>query len=68
MPYPTQWAGHDPQKFMCCICFGILDVADCATDEADGEKIDVCKGCHERDNNEFMARVMAIRAIRGEES
>lgn len=42
-PYPTQWAGYDPQKFMCCLCFEIFDTADCAVD--DGQRIDVCTSC-----------------------
>jgi len=66
-PYPTQWAGYDPKRFMCCICFGILDVVECAVDAADGYRVDVCKDCYERDNNEFMTRAMAIRALKGEQ-
>ena len=44
VPYPTQWAGYDPQKFMCRICFAVLDVEDAAVDK-DDERIDVCVAC-----------------------
>jgi hypothetical protein len=43
VPYPTQWADYNPKKFMCCLCFKILDIKDCAT--VDGERIDVCALC-----------------------
>lgn len=49
MPYPTQWAGYDPQKFMCCDCGAILDTSECAID-TDGEKIDVCVPCIDHEN------------------
>lgn len=44
MPYPTQWANYDPQKFMCCLCYEILDISACAID-TDGSKIDICVPC-----------------------
>ena len=48
-PYPTQWAKFDPHKFMCCLCFVIFDVSDCAVDNA-GQKFDICVPCWEHDN------------------
>ena len=45
MPYPTQWANNDPNKFMCCDCFQILDISECAVDKTDGQKVDVCVLC-----------------------
>ena len=46
MPYPTQWTEYDPSKFMCCMCFQILDVSEAAVDEA-GQKFDLCVPCME---------------------
>lgn len=43
MPYPTQWADYDPHKFMCCLCFEILNISECAMDNE--QKIDVCVQC-----------------------
>jgi len=50
MPYPTQWAEYDPQKFMCCLCFEIFNITECAIDDT-GQKIDVCEHCWIFDNN-----------------
>lgn len=47
-PYPTQWAGNDPQKFMCCLCSMVFDITDCAVDDT-GQKIDVCIPCWKQD-------------------
>jgi len=55
MPYPTQWADNDPQKFMCCDCMEILDISQCATDESDGEKVDVCTPCWEHEQEVIAA-------------
>lgn len=56
MPYPTQWAGNDPHKFMCCTCFAILDISDCAIDESYSQKIDVCVPCQQHEEMEISRR------------
>lgn len=58
MPYPTQWADHDPNVFMCCLCFALFEVSMCAIDEKDGEKVDVCQPCwqHELDMAEKLRK------------
>lgn len=57
-PYPTQWANYDPKTFMCCLCFSLFNVADCAVDDT-GQKIDVCVPCWKHDNRS--REVMADR-------
>jgi hypothetical protein len=65
MPYPTSWARNDPQKFMCALCFHILDITECATHE--DEKIDICVPCLKKEKL-VMERAKWLNSIAAERS
>jgi len=60
MPYPTQWADYDPQKFMCCLCFEIFNITECAVDDT-GQKIDICLQCWDMEKYLMANKEMKVK-------